>query len=364
MRRAASIGLLMAVLAAAAAAGCRQNTTARAESAVAGSQSIPVVVATARERVLTRTAQVQGALFPKEKTVIASEASGPVVRVLADFGDSVSLGQPLLEIDPREYQLKADSARATFDQAQARLAHARADYRRGRELHREQMMSAAQFDQLSANLKIAEADAEADDKALGLARKKLSDTVVRAPFAGFVQTRLVSLGQYVDPGDKLYEFLAIDPMRLRAAVPERYVPLAKIGLEVSMTIDANPAKVYTGKVTRIAPALDETSRTLLVEAEVANPDGSLRPGYFAHVRVSLGQGRGLFVPYNAVARYAGVERVFVIEDGVVHSREVTTGAQLGDQIEIVTGLKPGERIAASEIDRLADGVKVDAQRQS
>lgn len=362
MKRTASIGLLMALLA--AAAGCRQSTTAKAEGAVGAPQSVAVLVATARERVLTRMAEVQGALFPKENTVIAAEVSGPVARVLADFGDSVSAGKPLLKIDPREYQLKADSAQASLDQANARLAHARADYQRGRELHSERMMSAAQFDQLSATLKIAEADAEAADKALGLARKKLADTMVKAPFQGFVQKRLVSLGQYANPGDKLYEFLAIDPMRLRVAVPERYVPLAKIGLEVSMTIDANPSKVYTGKVTRIAPALDDTSRTLLVEAEVANPDGSLRPGYFAHVRVSLGQGRGLFVPQSAVLRYAGVERVFVIEDGIAHSREVTTGAQLGDQIEIISGLKPGEQIAASDIDRLADGVKVSAQRQS
>ena len=135
-------------------------------------------------------------------------------------------------------------------------------------------------------------------------------------------------------------------------------------MPVKLTIDANPGASYAGKITRIAPALDESSRTLLVEAEVANPDGVLKPGFFAHVVMDLGHDRALFVPSAAVLRYAGVARVFIVEQGVVRAREVTTGSVVGDQIEITGGLKEGERVAVSDVDRLADGTAVTAREQS
>lgn len=342
---------------------CRQ-APARADSAQPRPESLVVAVATAREQSLVRTAEAQGALFPRERTIIASEVSGAVAAVLADFGDRVGQGQPLLKIAPREYQLRVDSSRAAVDQAQARLANARAEYGRAEQLRRENMISQAQFDQTTAGLGVAQADAEAAEKALRLAEKKLGDTLVRAPFAGFMQKRLVSLGEYVDPGQKLCELIATDPIKLRAPLPERFVPLVKIGLEVNLSVEAAPGKSYTGKITRVAPALDEATRTLLFEAEVPNPEGALRPGYFAHVRVSLGQDRALFVPASALMRYAGVERVFVVRDGVAHSREVATGAMLGDQIEIANGLAAGEKVVTTDVDRLADGVPVATREQS
>ncbi len=363
-RPSALAALLIAAAFAAFAAGCRSESTARADNQPAGPKRVGVLVAVATERTLVRQAEVQGALYAKEDTTIASEVSGPVTRVVKDFGDSADAGQPLLEIDSREYKFRAGSADAALNQALARLAAARADYQRASQLHAENMMSTAQFDQLQATMKVAEADAESNEKAEGLAQKKLGDTTVRAPFKGFVQKRFVSLGQFVNPGDKLFDFIAIDPMKLRVPVPERYVPMAKLGLEIQMTLDADPDRLYPGKVTRIAPALDEQSRTLLVEAEVPNPDGTLKPGYFAHVQVSLGKDRGLFIPQTAVVRYAGVERVFVIKDGIAHSREVTTGSMLGDQVEVMKGLKEGEQVAASGTDRLAEGMPVEPEKQS
>jgi membrane fusion protein (multidrug efflux system) len=118
-------------------------------------------------------------------------------------------------------------------------------------------------------------------------------------------------------------------------------------MQVKLTIDAKADTTYTGTITRIAPALDESSRTLLIEAEVANPDGALKPGFFAHVTMDLGRDRALFVPNLAVLRYAGVARVFI-----------------GDRVEITGGLKEGERVAVSEVDRLADGTVVTAKEQS
>jgi len=345
------------------ASACSGPSPAKASVNPTDSQLV-VVIATAHQQDLIRTAQTQGALFPKEKAVLAAEVPGALAQVFADMGDQVKAGQVLARIDPREYQLRVDSAQAQLEQVQARLANAQANFQRMKELNREHLVAAQQYDQSSAEMRIAQADTDAAAKMLGIARKKLSDTNIRAPFAGSVQKRTVSLGEHVGEGMPLYELIATDPIKLRAPIPERFVPMAKVGLRIDLTVDARPDVIFHGTVSRIAPALDENSRTLLIEAEVPNHDGMLKPGYFAHVTMNLGHDRALFIPSSAVLRYAGVARVFIFKGGAVHSREITTGSTEGDQIEIISGLKPGEKVVISDVDRLADGTPVVAKEQS
>jgi RND family efflux transporter MFP subunit len=343
---------------------CREPDAAKAAQEPAKPARLVVVVAPAREQTLTRTVEVQGALFPREKTVLAAQADGAISAVMADFGDRVAAGQVLCRIDPREYRLRLDSARAQLEQAQARLVNATANFHRASELKKNGLIPQQQFDEISSTLRVARADAEAAANAVGLAQTKFDYTYVRAPFAAYVQKRMVSLGEHVGTGTPVYELIAIDPIKLRASIPERFVPRLRVGLPINLSVEANPERVYSGVVRRIAPALDDASRTLLIEAEVPNPDGSLRPGYFAHVTVNLGRDRALFVPQSAVMRYAGVSRVFVLEHGVLRSREVETGVTLDTGIEIVKGLRPGERVVTSDLDRLADGLKAVAKEQS
>jgi membrane fusion protein (multidrug efflux system) len=366
MKRFSTVPLLsLLALGALAIAGCHQPAAAEVDTGnKAGPAPIAIAVAAAHQQSLDRTAEVQGALFPREQATLSSEVEGRVSEVIADFGDKVAAGQVMLKINPREYQLRVETAQAALDQAHARLANSSAKYNRAKVLKQESSISAEQFDQIASQLRVDQADAESADEALAMARKKLGDTEIRAPFSGSVQKRMVSLGEYVAPGKQVYELIATDPIKLRCPMPERFVPLARIGMPVKFAIDADQGKSYTGKITRIAPALDESSRTLLIEAEVANPDGVLKPGFFAHVTMDLGRDRALFVPNAAVLRYAGVARVFVVEQGVVRAREVTTGSVVGDQTEIIGGLKEGEHVAVSDVDRLADGTAVVAKEQS
>ena len=358
--RVSAFAALAALVGALALAGCHQPPAAAdvGKDGNAGPAAIAIEVAAAHQQSLDRTAEVQGALFPREQAVMSSEVEGRVTEVVADFGDKVVAGEVMLKINPREYELRVETAQAALDQARARLANSTARYNRAQALKRASAISAEQFDQLASQLRVDQADTESADEAVAMARKKLGDTEIKAPFSGSVQKRMVSLGEYVAPGKEIYELIATDPIKLRCPMPERFVPLARVGMPVRLTIDADPNALYTGKITRIAPALDESSRTLLIEAEVANPDGALKPGFFAHVIMDLGHDRALFVPTAAVLRYAGVARVFVVEQGVVRAREVTTGSVVGDQTEITAGLKAGEHVAVSDVDRLADGTAV------
>jgi len=362
--RIAAPAVVAFALGAFALTGCHQPAAAEVDKGKAGPAPISIAVAAAHQQTLDRTAEVQGALFPREHAVISSEVEGAVAQVNADFGDKVIAGQVMLKINPREYQLRVESAEAALDQERAKLANSTARYNRAQTLKQEGTISAEQFDQMASQLRVDQADTESAEKTLAMMRKKLADTEIKAPFTGSVQKRMVSLGEYVSPGKQIYELIATDPIKLRCPMPERFVPLAKVGMPVKLAIDAKPGASYTGTITRIAPALDESSRTLLIEAEVANPDGILKPGFFAHVTMDLGRDRALFVPSLAVLRYAGVARVFIVEHGVVRAREVTTGSVVGDQVEITGGLKEGERVAVSEVDRLADGTAVIAKEQS
>ncbi len=353
---------LSAVLSVIVLAGCNPPTAADVDKV--GPAPIAIVVAAAHQQSLDRTAEVQGALFPREQAVMSSEVEGRVTEVVADFGDKVTAGQVMLKINPREYELRVETAQAALDQARARLANSNARFNRAKTLKQTGTISTEQFDQLESQLRVDQADTESAQETLAMARKKLGDTEIKAPFSGSVQKRMVALGEYVSPGKEIYELIATDPIKLRCPMPERFVPLARIGMPVNLTIDADQGASYTGKITRIAPALDESSRTLLVEAEVANPDGALKPGFFAHVKMDLGRGRALFVPTAAVLTYAGVARVFVVEQGVVRAREVATGRVVGDQTEITGGLKQGDHVAVSDVDRLADGTAVIAKEQS
>lgn len=361
--RIAAPAVVAFALSAFALAGCHQPAAAEVDKGKSGPAPISIVVAPAHQQTMDRTAEVQGALFPREHAVMSSEVEGAVALVDADFGDKVIAGQVMLKINPREYELRVESAQAALDQERAKLANSTARYQRSLRLKEEATISAEQFDQIASQLRVDQADTESAEKTLAMARKKLGDTEIKAPFTGSVQKRMVSLGEYVSPGKQIYELIATDPIKLRCPMPERFVPLAKVGMPVKLTIDANPGAWYTGTITRIAPALDESSRTLLIEAEVANPEGILKPGFFAHVTMDLGRDRALFVPNLAVLRYAGVARVFIVEQGAVRAREVTTGTVVGDQVEITGGLKEGERVAVSEVDRLADGTAVIAKEQ-
>lgn len=358
-----ALSILATALGALALVGCHQPAAAEVESKT-GPAPIAIAVATAHQQSLDRTAEVQGALFPREHAVMSSEVEGRVSEVVADFGDKVTAGQVMLKINPREYELRLQTAQAALDQARAKLVNSTARYDRAKALKQAAAISTEQFDQLASQLRVDQADTESANEAVAMARKKLGDTEIKAPFSGSVQKRMVSLGEYVSPGKEIYELIATDPIKLRCPMPERFVPLARIGMPVKLAIDANQGASYTGKITRIAPALDESSRTLLIEAEVANPDGALKPGFFAHVTMDLGHDRALFVPTAAVLRYAGVARVFVVEQGIVRAREVTTGSVLGDQTEITGGLKEGDHVAVSNVDRLADGTAVTAKEQS
>ncbi|MGE0680446.1 MAG: efflux RND transporter periplasmic adaptor subunit [Candidatus Binatia bacterium] len=323
--------------------------------------ALSVKVALPVWRTVQRTAQGQGALFAKESVILSNKTPGYANRVMIDFGDKVKAGQVLAEMEREEQELQVDADESMVTQAQATYIRAQGEYERAKQLFAEKIVPPQRRDAAEAEFKVAEAAVRVAEKRLAITRKRLRDTRIISPVDGFVQQRFVNPGEYLSASSKMFEVVVVDPLKLRVPVPERYARMAKLGLSMRIEVDALPGESFSGTLTRVAAGVDHATRSLLVEAEIPNPDGKLRPGYFAHVTGVMGEETVLFIPRTGLYRFAGVERVFVVKDGVAMSREVKAGVEEDEFVEIAEGLSASDRVIISSVDRLADGMKVQLQ---
>ena len=349
--------------------GCQSGDSevAQAEAAKAGqaaaasAPALTVQVASPVTRQIQRTGRGQGALFAHETIILSNKQEGYVSTVEVDFGDQVSRGQMLAQMEQEELALEVELAESAVTQAEALYIRAAAENERIQELFAEQIIPPQRRDTAEAEYKVAAAQVETAKKALALAEKRLRDTRIVSPVNGFVQERFANPGEYKTAASKLFEVVVVNPLKLRAPVPERFAAVARIGMAMRVEVEALPGEMFDGRLTRMAAQVDHRTRTLLIEAEIPNPDRKLRPGYFAHITGVLGEEEALFIPRLGLSRYAGVERVFVVKDNVVTSREVQSGAEDGEWIEIAEGLAADDVVAVSRLNRLADGMAVQTE---
>jgi RND family efflux transporter MFP subunit len=375
--------------------------TAKGESDAKSNEPAPmsVSVASATEQPITRFLRVTGTLAAEEEAEVAAEVQGRVIATPVERGTRVAEGADLIRVSPAEAQAQAAEAEANAAQLEGRLglgegteleidrvpevANARAqltlatgDFDRAKLLFEKQLLSKADFDQKSAQAEVARRQFEiarngamqqyqallAARARVVLARKALADTVVKAPFAGVVGQRLVSVGDYVQRGTKVASVLRTNPLRVQLTVPEQYSAEVAVGRSVSFEVDASPGQKFTGQVRYVSPALETNSRTLVVEAVVPNDAGALKPGSFATALIEqANRSPGILTPAAAVRTVAGTSRVFVVSGDKVEERIVTVGQTVGDLIEITTGLEAGEKVATSNVAQLADGAPVAAK---
>jgi RND family efflux transporter MFP subunit len=171
----------------------------------------------------------------------------------------------------------------------------------------------------------------------------------------------VSLGDYVTRGTKVASVVRVDPLRIELTVPEQNVSTVQAGRAVTFAVDAYPGEIFTGHVRYVSPSVTAQTRALTVEAVVPNPDRRLKPGFFATARIEQAALPGILVPAAAVRTVAGTARVFIVTGDRVEERIVVTGQAVGERVEVTSGVKAGERLAASNVEQLADGVRVAAR---
>jgi RND family efflux transporter MFP subunit len=398
-RRIGSGGAFLALLLAASGAGCDRSRASDDDKRAL--QPVRAQVVTVVTRKVPRRVDAVGSLFAFEEVTVSAEVEGRVDEVYVDVGDKVARGRALVKIQPTELSLGLDEQQAALRQIEARLAppegggalrspkdaaevrRAEADrldaqqkYERARELFAEGLIARGTFEEAEArhnaaraaydmavqNVQNLQAQAAQRSASVALADKKLRDSVIRAPFAGQVKQRMVSPGQYVRVQTPVMLVVDNDPLRVRLKVPEKMAGWVAVGQAVDVRVEAYPDRSFAGKISRLNPSVEPDTRTLEIEALLANEQGLLRPGFFARASIASSHvDTALLVPKQALHYLYGVYKVYAVAEDRLHETEVKLGSREGDEVEIVEGLKEGDRVAVPiEGEELRDGAPVAA----
>jgi RND family efflux transporter MFP subunit len=342
-----------------------------------------VKTTTVAETPFGETVTANGTLAAYDQTTVSVKVPGRIRTISVDLGSVVSKGQTIAVLDSADYSLRVQQSEASLAQARARLGLApdgtddrvdpeqtatvrqaravldEARYNRDRaaRLVEQGVIAKAEFDTATATFKVAEGryqDAYEEIRnrqgvlaqrrsELALARQQLKDTAVVAPLDGIVQEKRTSVGEYLAAGAPVVNIVRMDPLRLRAEIPERESHTIHTGQDVRVTVEGDTS-VFLGKIMRLSPVIAEQNRMLVVEADVRN-NGKLRPGSFAHAEIVTNDAKmAVTVPNNAIVTFAGIEKVITVQNGKAVEKPITTGRRNAEFTEIVAGINVGEKI--------------------
>lgn len=282
-----------------------------------------------------------------EQANVVSQITGVVLEVSAQEGDFVRAGQVLARVETDRYELEVERNNATLKRLET-------EFQRKKELFSKKLVSAEDFERVSAEY-------EAQKAAVGLARLDLKYTRIVAPIDGYVSERLIRVGNLVEPYQPVYRIASYDPLLAVLHVPERELSVLKKGLEVTVSLDAFPQREFKGEVIRISPVIDASTGTFRVTAQVSDPDKVLKPGLFGRVDILYDMRRDVpLIPRSAVITEDESSHVFVVnEENNVVRRSVKLGYERNGQVEIVDGVVAGERVVTAGKGSLSDGSHVE-----
>jgi len=349
--------LAAVLLAAVLLCACRRDTPAAAR--LQSVEATPVTVAVVTNVAWDRTVSIVGTLYPKDEAAIAARVEGQVEKTLVDFGDRVQTNQDLAFIDTASYEAQLDQAVGNFAKADANLANARQSFERVQKLKQEGIASVSDFDLAKAQLDQWEAELKAARGAQAVAQLNVERSRVQAPFDGGISQRFVGRGDFVHIGTPLFNLVNDGVLKFIFQVPERYASYVEKKLPVKFNVDNYPGETFTGSVYLISPAVNTTSRAFGVGALVTNTDFRLKASTFARGTLVLERGvQTPVVPVESVVSFAGVTKVFVIENNVARSRSVQVGRIRDGLQEITSGVAAGAVVAVTGQNRLTDGSAV------
>jgi membrane fusion protein (multidrug efflux system) len=320
----------------------------------------PVMVERVQRRDVVDQIRATGQLTAKADATIAAQVVGQITEVVVDEGQAVESGAVLLVIDPERRELEVANASAQLAEARAELAVAKRSYQRTKRLSKGNVASEARLDEDRTRESLARSATSGAEARLGLARRALADSTVRAPFSGLVARRHVSVGEYLTIGTALFDLVALDPIEVEFTLSEIDSSKVELGDPVEVSIAPYPDETFRATVSMISPTLDPRTRTLRVKAELPNPDGRIRPGLFAHSDLGVSERLGaLVVPEDAVVERADGAVIFRVgPDDRAERIQVETGVSVDGWIEIRDGLAIGDRVIVRGQVRVDDGIMV------
>jgi RND family efflux transporter MFP subunit len=354
-----SVVLALAVAVVGAGAGCGGGA---GQAVAAKARLAPLVkVAPVEKRDVPVEVRAPIDLRPLAQVDVGSKTLGYLDAVLVDRGDRVMKGQLLAVVRPSDLPDQLSAARSALVQAQSMATLARTNLGRAEALAPEEVVSQQELQQTRARAAEAHAAEDAARSQIGALAARLGETKIVAPLTGVVVQRRLDPGALVGPpgGGAIVTVARVDVLRAFIAVNERDVSGVTLGLDAHVEVDALPGRSFGGKLVRIAPALDPSTRTLEAEVQIDNRSGALMPGMYGRGAIVVAVHRGsLVAPIGAIQLNERRAFLFVVEGDTARRRAVETAVDGGDWMEVRSGVREGERIVLAGIDGLADGMKV------
>jgi membrane fusion protein (multidrug efflux system) len=310
----------------------------------AASPPVAVVTAVAQRETLDIAIEAIGTAVSNEAVNVTTKVTNLVTAIHFQDGQRVEVGQVLVELD--RAQASAELAIATAD-----YGNSVSQFNRSKELLASQSLSKAQYDQLEAAMKANEARVSA-------ARARLADTYIRAPFAGRVGLRRISVGSLINPGTVVTTLDDTSSVKVDFAVPDVNLGVVRSGIPLVATTSAWPGRRFTGKVGSVDPRIDPTSRSVTVRALLPNSEGLLKPGMFMTVRLASEQRAAVVIPEEALVPEQARQFVYVPAEGKASKREIRIGRRQPGRVEVLEGLREGERVVVEGTLKLRDGATI------
>lgn len=322
-------------------------------------QATPVAITTVESRTLRETIQAVGTLRADQTVRVSPEIPGVVESIHYEEGDTVARGDTLVQLDDDKLQEQYDSARFSLQEARATLRNARRSYERNKRLREQDAISAQQFDNSREAFESTQARVQRLESEVESARENLEDATIRAPFTGYVGSREVDAGNYVQPGTVLTTLYKLNPLEVQFTVPERFVGRVRTGQKVNVHLTAYPDTAFPGEVYFVSPSIREQTRDLQVKARLPNNGYTLKPGAFTRVQlITETRENRPTVPAEALVPEQDGYFLFTVEDGVARRHPVEIGLREPGYVEIRDGLKPGSEIVRGGQQAITDGTPV------
>jgi len=321
-----------------------KNGQAIEEGKPRGSGGISAKLYVVEPNLLSSGINAIATLLPNEEVELISEAAGKVVGIFFDEGSSVIEGQLLLKVDDAELQ-------AQLKRAEYQLALTGERLNRQRILLEKDAVSREEFDQVQTDYNILQTD-------IDLLKTRIAKTEIRAPFAGTIGFRAVSLGSYLQPNTIIARLIDQNKLKLEFAIPEKYAATCFTGNKIKFRTESSPEE-FEATVYAVDPKVDIATRTITVRGLYNNVGKKLLPGMFARVNLIISQSDEVYlIPTEAIVQEMEGKKVWVLSNGKAVSRSITTGFRSNNQVEVLTGLQTGDTIMVTGLMQVREGVPV------
>lgn len=307
---------------------------------------------------------VSGSVQGVQEANISAKATGRIEQLSVNDGDYIEQGQLIAKIDARELEAQYLQAKANARSAQADLNNAGRNSERMRSLAQQGAISQQQYDTTQTQYDVALAQSAQNTANVQLLEAQLANTVVVAPFSGYVARRTLSQGEMVSPGAVLLTVVDLSKVKIEVFVSEKDISRIEQGQLVTFRVDAYPGQEFSGKVTEISPAADPKNRSFKIRIEAENKERKLKSGMFARGEIIYANKmEAVIIPKQAVIYQSGLPVVFVVINEQVERRDIGTGLANDQTIEVTKGLQNGEIIATFGHDNLKNGDKIAVARK-